>query len=404
MSNRGKGSGQPGHNASAPANTRPSAAKVTAPSKPASTQNTPQKPQSNTSSKSTSKKKDKAPAASPQKSGWFFSKLWGGGPKKAVYKPAVKETYIDPKTGEKKVRHKVNLSQFEVKQKWNPELGKYEFYDANGNVIEDSEPEEDEDEDLPAMPRSRRPRSKINTQTSAPKVPASRPIATMKSTSNPMSSATSRVQEEAKENMSRPTSSSLDLTESMEEKGIEHLQREIRKLKEENLSLKQQLESSSNPNVAVHGSLSGGMVSKQVIDRLDQNQRILRYLHQWADQLPAVMNRNSLEMLSEFDLKPRPAASGGSGLFGASLFHLMLIMVLTVLLVFWDTTMAGNTMDDGMNLIDDASIEFAYSLYIMSMGYVPDEMWQHTEVAVGYGQMMMNQTATFTQNLVSKIT
>jgi len=81
----------------------------------------------------------------------------------------------------------------------------------------------------------------------------------------------------------------------------------------------------------------------------------------------------------------------------------MLIMMLTVLLVFWDTTMSGNNLDHGVNLID-ATIEFAYSLYIMSIGYVPDEMWEHTEVMMGYGQMMMNQTATLTQNLVSKIT
>ena len=110
-----------------------------------------------------------------------------------------------------------------------------------------------------------------------------------------------------------------------------------------------------------------------------------------------------MEMLSEFDSKPRPTSSGGSGLFGVSLFHLMLIMMLTVLLVFWDTTMAGNNLDRDMNLID-ATIEFAYSLYLMSVGYVPDEMWEHTEVVAGYGQMMMNQTAAFTQNLVSKIT
>jgi len=201
-------------------------------------------------------------------------------------------------------------------------------------------------------------------------------------------------------------SHSTEMTsESMEEKGIEHLQREIEKLKKENLTLKRQLHQSHpiahSSDLTVHSNM--GIASKQVMDRLDQNHRILRYLHQWADQLPIVMNRNSLEMLSEFDSKPRPSSSASSGLFGMSLFHLMLIMMLTVLLVFWDTTMSGNNLDHGMNLID-ATIEFAYSLYIMSIGYVPDEMWEHTEVMMGYGQMMLNQTATLTETLVSKIT
>lgn len=315
---------------------------------------------------------------SPKKKGWF-SWFRGGGAKKQVYSAGEKEEYIDPKTGEKKVRTKVDLNQYnQVQSEFNEELGKWVFFDGNGNPLPDEDSDDDADEVLPKMRRRPRPKNE--------------------SASNPLSSM-SRVPEEVKENMSG--NNSRDATsESMEEKGIEHLQREILKLKEENMSLRQRLQSSSS----AHSNLNTDNVSKKVMDQLNQNQRILRYLHQWADHLPAVMNRNSLEMLSEFDLKPRPVSSGSSGLFGVSMLHLMVIMILTVLLVFWETTMAGNNMDDdGMNLID-ATIEFAYSLYIMSMGYVPDEMSQQTEVAMGYGQMMMNQTATFTLNLVSKIT
>merc|ERR1712154_160762 len=56
----------------------------------------------------------------------FYQRTWH---KRIMYTAGQKEEYIDPRTGEKKTRTKVDLAQYTQDQSdWNEELGKYVFY------------------------------------------------------------------------------------------------------------------------------------------------------------------------------------------------------------------------------------------------------------------------------------
>lgn len=318
-----------------------------------------------------------------------------------MYRTAKTRKVIDKATGEEKIEYEVDLKQYEqVTQVYDDALQKYVFYDQNGNVLPDVNSDDDVTEAPPKMKRKRRPKKSAAPPAaapprSAPKAEAERQPELKESELRPPAEP----KEEGKETLSRPASThSLSSEEKGGVRGLEQLQREVDRLRAENESLKRQLLSSPLP-----GARSVGLAEEQMLCRLDQNHRLLRYLQQFADGLPAAMRRNALETLSEFESKPRAAASG-QGLFGVSLFHLMLIMALTVLLVFWETTMAGNNLsDDGPNVIDSA-LEFAHSLCVMTGGYLPPGMWEHTATVVGYAQSVLNHTVAITENIAARIT
>merc|ERR1719204_2029597 len=87
--------------------------------------------------------------------------------------------------------------------------------------------------------------------------------------------------EESVSTMSNEFSSNEEKGAQAGQQSVAALQREIAKLKHENASLRRSLGSGA-------GASSSGVVSlelnENVMARLEQNHRILRYLHEWADE------------------------------------------------------------------------------------------------------------------------
>jgi len=347
------------------------------------------------------KAKDTKKAAPPKKSS---GGLWGwitGGPKQPSYTAGQKEEYVDPKTGEKKMRTNINIEQYaQVKPVFNEETGKYEFRDAKGNLIDDGDDgEESSDDELPPTMRgrARKPPAKAKASNSEEKVSSE------EKDIKKLSPAPTQQQ---------PVRATPATTAPLNAAETNDLRREIMKLKRENAMLRQQLAPSaklkSNADDMKYDSSANldelDVMQRRVLDRLDQNHRILRYLHNWADNLPQMLNTSIPAHLVEFNKQNGFGSAAGSSssfsIFGVSILHIiLLVLLLTLGLVFWDSqSIEHNDMD-----IVNSMIQFMSDLYVVCHGYIPPSLHQYETVVVEFAEIAMNKTTVLTQHLMDSI-
>merc|ERR1712039_127524 len=185
--------------------------------------------------------------------------------------------------------------------------------------------------------------------------------------------------------------------------------KEISKLKKENQALKRQLSPmSSHINNVANASANIGydalemdIMQRRVMDRLDQNHRILRYLHEWSDNLPLQMlkNANSEWMHRNVDMIGAAGNASSNTFLGISLFHILLIIMLTLCLVFWDTNNIHSNDADIFN----ASLQFCSELYLLARQFIPESLHVYEDVIFEFTQDAINQTSTLTQIIIAAI-
>merc|ERR1712154_166494 len=148
-------------------------------------------------------------------------------------------------------------------------------------------------------------------------------------------------------------------------------------------------------NVDVGGNLSLDIMEKRVMDRLDQNHRILRYLHEWSDNLPLNVLRNHInnaQSSSDFEAEK-------NSYFGISIssFHILLVVLLTFCLIIWDSN--NQQMD-----IFNATLQFLNEVYFVIIRQVlPQSVLIYEDVIFQFAQDTINQTNILTQNILSAI-
>merc|ERR1712228_1142551 len=353
-----------------------------------STESITKQPKKSIPKKPKTKKEKKPKVAQPQQSKSWFGRLFGSNTKKPEYKPSTAKTYIDPKTGEERTTYEVNTGQFEqVKQVWNDELQRYDFFDQNGNLLPQDDDDESDGDSLPARRTAIKSKSISSVSDEQPVKPSKlRPHIRPKQ------------QREEKEDGNSDTQSN---TESKEEKetnlSVQSLRKEILKLKKENHALKQQL----SPNAANinYDSLDMDIMQKRVMDRLDQNHRILRYLHEWSDNMPLGVLRNLNNEWMQKNVVNDDDMSQNRSFFGISMFHILLVIMLTLCLVLWDSNNMNNVDMDIFN----STQQFLYELYFIIRQFVPQSLHVYEEFIFQIAQDTINQTTSLTQNIISAI-
>merc|ERR1712129_346118 len=96
---------------------------------------------------------------SPAKKSWFGS-LFGSSTKQPSYHGSKVEKYIDPKTGEEKVRYNTDIDQYtQVKQTWCEETQRWIFDD--GEAADD---ESSDDDALPTLKKRTKPKPQPKVQ------------------------------------------------------------------------------------------------------------------------------------------------------------------------------------------------------------------------------------------------
>ena len=143
------------------------------------------------------------------------------------------------------------------------------------------------------------------------------------------------------------------------------------------------------------------IMQKRVMDRLDQNHRILRYLHNWADNFPDVLKTQIPNHLIEFNkqnnLYSNQSSASSFSIFGLSMIHILLILMLTLCILFWDSN-----MNQDINIFN-AGIEFLTDLYVIFHGYIPPSLQPYENIIAEFAQNTVNQTTLLTQNLLNSI-
>jgi len=291
------------------------------------------------------KKKEKKEIKKNTKSKSWFGGIFGGNQKikKPVYSSSEKVEYFDEKTGEKKVRHHVKLDQYnQVQAEWNEEAGRYIFNDG-----EPPEEEEIDDDELPSFTIKRK-----------------------------------------KENIQKIQKTQKTQKTEIVDVDNNDLRKELFEIKRENQSLKKKLNISE-----IHSFDELDIMQKKVMDRLDQNHRILRYLHEWTDNVPK-LNHFGNGAMHTFD-----EIESNSSFIGISMFHLLLIIMLTLCVLFWDSNNSKNANLDIFN----STIQFLYELYLILHRFIPRSLQIYEDVIFQFAQNTMNQTTLLTQNIISAI-